>query len=870
MKKYMKNLGFLWWIAAFCSCINVALAQNNTAESASKVTLALENQDNEVREISVGEQIKSVMELGRYFDERYPDNAINGDLSDDVRAMFPSLKGNEVYEREQTIRDGVKFYRLFKSVYQQVLDSIWVPEDPPLVLAEEDYETNDDMPYIDSPDTVVISDFKKVISYSYDAKDAKAYQEKFRQEQMAKEDRSAPIEKMKDMFVRLELKKLFLYGDKIKDPLTNNAGNGAWVKNEEQGVFARLITADSALNGKNELLAALHIAVPEGKFVVLGGADKPSVNLVSDNLAAWSVSLPIPKRLELKGNKIAGRGGDFAIPLVLKVKNPNQILNITASLSLKICDGTVCKPITLKPEISLQPGFGYSSTAENFVIQSVRSLPTDENDDLQIESAVAVSDKQGKNVLQVRLRTDENPADLMILLEDEQENLYWPEYVDVYDGYVDAVFKADIRVGAQVNVLAKWAENRAVKKLLQVENQVWGNNETSDTWWWLWSLAWLVGVMLNFTPGVWALWCEKLLQAARAPQKYVGRFKQSLVATVGGIVLSGIVLGVVLRPNPLAIWSMRYQYAGVLVLVLFIILWLWAKGAPQKNNQPNLGKGWIEGIFAVILAALAAVPYENKVLAGGYECVVFLSAGLATPFMLAAFAVGRKGLKLKNTKLSKLLELLRHCGWALMSVGLIVVLMLQMSASAGLGLGLMLGLWVFLIKLNAKVDTRLREMDFSVAEKQDISFVIKWGIRVVAMFVVAAAIWLTVVQVAKTRQQEITQCQKISKQVDVAELAAGGEHILLKVTAPWCVSCAINEALVFNNPLIEELMQAGEVKVIEANPNCVPDSIVRDGNLPIYVWFSPDIPRGMRLSSFWLERDFRRILRRLEEQSVQN
>ena len=219
-------------------------------ESASNVTLALETQDYEVREISVGEQIKSVMELGKYFDERYPDNAINGDLSEDVRAMFPSLKGNEVYEREQTIRDGVKFYRLFKSVYQQVLDSIWVPEDPPLVLAEEDYEKNDDMPYIDSPDTVVISDFKKVISYSYEAKDAKAYQEKFRREQMAKEDRSAPIEKMKDMFVRLELKKLFLYGDKIKDPLTNNAGNGAWVKNEEQGVFARLITADSCRAGR--------------------------------------------------------------------------------------------------------------------------------------------------------------------------------------------------------------------------------------------------------------------------------------------------------------------------------------------------------------------------------------------------------------------------------------------------------------------------------------------------------------------------------------------------------------------------------------------------------------------------------------------
>ena len=40
------------------------------------------------REITLIDQAKTILEVGRYFDKNYPENFIEGDLSDDVREFF--------------------------------------------------------------------------------------------------------------------------------------------------------------------------------------------------------------------------------------------------------------------------------------------------------------------------------------------------------------------------------------------------------------------------------------------------------------------------------------------------------------------------------------------------------------------------------------------------------------------------------------------------------------------------------------------------------------------------------------------------------------------------------------------------------------
>ena len=69
-------------------------------------------------------------------------------MSDDVREFFPHLAPQDIYDREQTIRDGVKFYRYFRDVYNKVKEKMLVPEAPPLLVDDKDYDTGESSPIL--------------------------------------------------------------------------------------------------------------------------------------------------------------------------------------------------------------------------------------------------------------------------------------------------------------------------------------------------------------------------------------------------------------------------------------------------------------------------------------------------------------------------------------------------------------------------------------------------------------------------------------------------------------------------------------------------------------------------------------------------
>ena len=83
----------LWLFSA-----SAGAAEQNKPPSGGRVILDLRSDADDGHEITLEEQAEAVMEVGRYFDEKYPGEAINGDLTEDVRRFFPSLKGQEVYD----------------------------------------------------------------------------------------------------------------------------------------------------------------------------------------------------------------------------------------------------------------------------------------------------------------------------------------------------------------------------------------------------------------------------------------------------------------------------------------------------------------------------------------------------------------------------------------------------------------------------------------------------------------------------------------------------------------------------------------------------------------------------------------------------
>ena len=153
----MKKVVFCCCWALFLAVLSVNDGQSQPLDAAknesAQVVLELEN-DEEDTPASFAEQLNAIRQIGVYFDENYPDAEINSDFSDEVRRIFPQLQGSDVYAREQNISDGVKFYRLFADVYTRVKEALVAPEDPPLMLGDDEYESDEEWPYIDSPDAV--------------------------------------------------------------------------------------------------------------------------------------------------------------------------------------------------------------------------------------------------------------------------------------------------------------------------------------------------------------------------------------------------------------------------------------------------------------------------------------------------------------------------------------------------------------------------------------------------------------------------------------------------------------------------------------------------------------------------------------------
>ena len=475
----MKKVVFCCCWALFLAVLSVNDGQSQPLDAAknesAQVVLELEN-DEENTPTSFAEQLNAIRQIGVYFDENYPDAEINSDFSDEVRRIFPQLQGSDVYAREQNIRDGVKFYRLFADVYTRVKEALVAPEDPPLMLGDDEYESDEEWPYIDSPDAVIISDFKSVVSYSSNPREAQAYLDKYLREKQNDNAAAAPLQKIGDILLRLDWKNLFIYGKQPENTLFHEGGEGEWSVAENE-VAARWVSSLAGLGNEPIIKAALHIYIPDGKILLLTGKDKPIVKVSGDNLAEQKVFLPLPKQIKLGSAEYAAKDGNFAFPVELKAADINQNLNVKAELKLKVCDNQGCQEVLLTPQLELAAGEAVPSLANNFVKQSFLRLPKEQSDDIEVVALTQELDNWGKSQLRVRLKTDENPILVKVFVDDEQGYEFGKPRMSVADGYINVFFevgsdKTDL-IGKKLRIIAAIDDGDAVSQTLEVKGQSW-------------------------------------------------------------------------------------------------------------------------------------------------------------------------------------------------------------------------------------------------------------------------------------------------------------------------------------------------------------------------------------------------------------
>ena len=102
------------------------------------------------KEITLQDQINTVWEVGSFFEKNYPGDMIFDDLTDDLAKFFPEATTQQLYDRSEWVRDGVRFYRFVREVYDKVKEKMLVPEEPPLIVSEEDYDTGSTGEYFET------------------------------------------------------------------------------------------------------------------------------------------------------------------------------------------------------------------------------------------------------------------------------------------------------------------------------------------------------------------------------------------------------------------------------------------------------------------------------------------------------------------------------------------------------------------------------------------------------------------------------------------------------------------------------------------------------------------------------------------------
>ncbi len=889
----MKKIAYLLIFAAFFAFPAVAAETESPVETPpGNVVLALEEGD-EPRQASFGEQVESIMTIGSYFDEAYPGNEINADLSEDVQRFFPDLRGNDLYDREQTIRDGVKFYRFFSNLYDQVMASFLVPEDPPLVLDEQQYEMPDQLPYIDSPDTVVITDFKTVVSYSSQPRDGWAYLEKFHRERLFDNERSEPLRQLGDLFSRLGAEEFFLYGRQSEDPLSGGGGNGAWTKGGSDETAARLITAETTLNDQKEIKAAVHLSVPEGKFVKLVGGGKPFLDFQSDNLESWAVFLPVPKREGPAGE--GGRGGDFALPVLLKVKNPAASLDLRAQVAVDVCDEQGCQTETLTPELFLPSGFGYESTAGNFITQSFLALPEAENPDVEILSLAAAQGADGQNELHLQLRTAKNPAALDVFIDDEYDIGFSEPRMSVQGDDVDVFLTAKRQdadlAGRLFTVIVSWADNRAVKKTLEAAEIPLLEKTGVRIGGGILLFAVLGGFLLNFMPCVFPVLALKLMSLAAFGAEKREKVQRSFAYTLVGIWIAFafliLVLLAVKSAGAALGWGIQFQSPYFLVFMLFAMVLFLAQicgiyeirvpAFMQKyfvgKNEDSL-KYLLAGGLVVLMSTSCTAPYLATAVGfalcgGAVELVLVMAAvafGLSLPYLLFWQMPGVAVLMPKPGKWMKKLELFMAFLMLLTIIWLLSLIGVQVSGRALAGLiGAFVLFWLLLLFRKA-VAERLALLKMERQVKQGVKKLIFRSIAGVNLFLLLGMMFWIGAQFSRHAATVRAEAPAPIDYAGIERLVAQGQVVLVRVGAEWCLTCKFNDYTVFKSPFIAAMMQHDDIKVIDVDwTDYNPDVLAfmsRYGRagIPFYVIFSPKFPYGMVLPEVLTEKDFRQIL----------
>ena len=898
----MKYLFFyiMCCLALFNSAARASVADLPTDFEGHNTRIEMEKLENDEQiRPTFGATINILYEIGEYIYSKYTIEEIsNPKFINVLRQFFPEENDDQLEKKRHYLEIGYYMYQKVLQTYNKVISYKLVPEKPKIIKSDDEYDHPDEVPYQEAPEGkfYVVHNFKKFLSYSTNPSEVRSIAI-YEHEKNKERD---TMDKIDEILKKINWKKVWFYGYKYKNPLLSDLGIGKW--QETPYISVRLITPDIYIDKKETMNFGIQIITKMSTFVLANNIDplhlKPQIDLSqSTNVKNIKITYPVP--LNSGFNTYAHKYyGDFIIPLTVEVADVEKPVTLKGEIKLSSCDVHMdCDNKIIPLELTIEPsGQEYLPNGlSNAFFQDSNLMPKDEDKHLKLKK-MFIDKSDDRQIVHLQFTTDKKIQNFKVFVEEVGGYTRFDSpFIRLHDDKIDVNFEPvdedkDVNLlGSELIITASLNNSYNIRATLKAEEVSSFDPDKITLNWGIIFFAVLGGFILNFMPCVFPILSLKIISFSRTEEKHRKLLKRSLKLTCLGIYVGFTVLIIALLfAKYLGYslgWGMQFQNLSFLIVMTFV-LGCFVVLMPSLNfnflsrftNQALSPKTtFLVGTLIVLLSTPCTGPYLATAigfaLAGTYtELVVILYAvalGLSLPYLITLCANEPEKLFPKPGKWMTILHFVTQVMLYLTILWFFSLIWGQTDTITVLKiLGfLVVFVWIFSIhhKFQQYVEGVLDEqITDSLLKKIKLT-----EYFILALFFVFFAGWST--SIAQKSYEFNHAVNMVNRQTEIdkfkiQEKLSQGRSVLLEIGADWCLTCHVNNFVLFNKNNLEywqNIYHLDLIKVDWTNYNKdVLDYMEKYGRkgLPFYILYTPYIREGIVLPEIFSIEDLQNLI----------
>ena len=876
-------------------CILMVLSLINIssvyAQEGGKIYLDLKD-DYEPKEKNQGLYVTFIKMGKRYiddvveYDELLEDDAIRKDFSDDFKIKYKDYNEQKAEDWERYVRNGVKAYRFYKDIKSKIIE--WLMEkETALVVDDSQYEMGEKEEYIESDETLVIENFKKVVAYSNLRKDRDAVADK-----LARDKKEPTPSEIVNKYKKLMLEQKWLEALRM-----------AW------GAVKKDLDASFYMESSIKPGHIKSMVLPEYEYVNEDGKIRAVINveLMPDNILLFNkykkydgIKLNFEKSENIKNvqhfymrpknfavekdSHMTAYKDDFAIFFEAEVVDKSKPIIIKPSLDASVCYDDICEKVTLEPLAKLEPSDEFKNTTfVAYVITVAMNIEKQANKDEYKIGDVIWEKKNDGSLGNVRIDVkNKKLRDVeLFIVGNEAEYFSQARYSFEGDMLIVRFDLEDLSFNPLDKELSFWLSvgnsNNYIHKQ-KVQKMSLFDTKSSTMSWGILGFAFLGGILLNLMPCVFPVLSLKLLNYSLLGNLTEKEIRRNFIFNTVGILVSFAVMAAILSGLKIfgvAIgWGMQFQNIIFLTTVLWAVVFFFYFVCGLLNMKtPDMGKKinkysskrrtfeFLSGAFLVLLSTPCMAPYLGTAfgiaLAGDVKTIIttvmLVGLGLSFPYILIAIFpkiatyIPRPGVWIDWINILMVTLLFVTIIW------LLSILVAQTSVSQ-------IWHWILYILLMTFVLYFWKVVRKEIYKHKGKKLVAKVNKMFACVFLLIILLIMGVsytdaIISANIRKEYVSDNYKTKLNISrIERLVKNGHKVLVKVGADWCLTCKFNDVSVFNLEDVKDDFQRYGISVIDVDWTNYQPKVLKfmqefgRSGLPFYVFFSPRYPKGVVLS----------------------